>query len=289
MEHIKQFIQTIEIQQYSVQTKQSYKFHIQKFLRYYHHNLNQENIITHLHYLTLRGYSPASISVARASLIYFYTKILKQSITIDIPTIKRNKSLPRPVNREIIQILLQVTTNLKHRIIIELIYSSGLRLEETINVKWEDLDYINKTIRVNLGKGKKDRLSILSDVVIQHLMDYKNQRINKESVYVFDSLARPYTHISKKTVQKVLENACKKANLGFIVTPHALRHSFATHSLEDGTDLRYIQDMLGHSSPKTTMIYTKVTKKNLMKIKSPLDSLQEQLDLTETKNVKSNE
>ena len=170
--------------------------------------------------------------------------------------------------------LIKNTTNLKHRILIELLYSSGLRLSEVVKVKWSELDFVNNVVRVNNSKGNKDRLTILSNVVIQHLIDFKDISPNKE--YVFYSSARPHTHISKKTVQKILEHASKKAKLGFRVTPHQLRHSFATHSLEEGTDIRNIQAMLGHSSPKTTMIYTKVTKRNLTKLTSPLD----RLDLT---------
>lgn len=270
------FQQIIEVQCYSDSTAKAYKFHIKNYLKYYHNNLKQENIIRHLHYLrTVRKYSPESLNIARVALIYFYINIMKQEITVDIPKIRRKKPLPKPIDREIIIKLIQNTTNLKHRTLIELIYSSGIRPFEAIKLKWNDLDLINKTIRVNKGKGGKDRLTLLSDTVVQHLIDLKETK-QENNDYVFFSMQRPTKHISKKTVQKILENASKKANLGFKVVPYQLRHSFATHLLEDGTDIRHIQVLMGHSSPKTTERYTLVTKKRLMQIKSPLD----RLDLT---------
>jgi len=271
MELINKFKQNVEIQCYSQATKKAYIYHIKNFLKFYHDNLKQENIVKHLFYLrTRKNYSPSYLNVVRASLIYFFENSLNQTITIKIPSIKREKSLPKPVEREIILKLISSTENIKHKILIELLYSSGLRLAEVVKVKWEDIDLINKTIRVNKGKGSKDRISILSNEVIKHLFILNDLKI-KDNKYVFFSNARLNTHISKKTVQKVLENASKKSKIGFIVTPHQLRHSFATHSLENGTDIRIIQSLLGHASPKTTMIYTKVTKRNLSKISNPLD------------------
>lgn len=270
------FQELIEVQCYSKSTQDTYKYHITNFMEVYP-NPTQENILNYLFELRKGGYSASSVNLVRASLLYFFKKVLKEEITIEIPTIRRKKPLPKPVDREIIVKLIENTTNLKHRILIELMYSSGLRLGEVVKVKWGDLDFLNKIIRVNNGKGGKDRLSILSNQVIQHLIDFR--KIHKEHKYVFFSNIRPYTHISSKTVQKVLEKASEKAKLRFIVTPHQLRHSFATHLLEDGSDIRVIQDLLGHSSPKTTMIYTKVTKKNRSKIVSPLDTLKEEVGL----------
>jgi len=287
MQPIKKFQQTIEIQHYSNATKKAYGYYIDNFVKFCCGDLRKENIIRYLHYLSVKEFSPTTINIARASVLYLFNKVLNQEIdSKEIPTIKRKKSLPNPVDREVIIKLIQNTKNIKHRILIELLYSSGMRLSEVVNVRWDNLDFMKNTIRINNGKGNKDRLSILSNIVINHLLDYKEMRKNKESEYVFDSQARPYTHISKKTVQKVLQTASIKSELGFMVTPHMMRHSFATHTLEDGTDIREIQDMLGHSSPKTTMIYTKVTKKNLSKIINPLDKLYEKVDLTRKKGIK---
>lgn len=284
MEPIKKFQQTIEIQHYSKETSKSYKLHIERFRNYYGDNLTKENISRHLHYLTQKGYSPATINLTRASLLYYANRILKKEIKSDeIDTIKRPKPLPKPVNREIILELINQTKNLKHRILIEILYGSGLRLGEVIKIKWEDVDFTNGTLDVNKGKGNKDRIVKLGNDAITHLLDYKEQRYNKNNEYVFDSMARPHTHISKKTVQKVVENACNKAKIKPIRV-HQIRHSYATHSLEDGVDIRKIQEALGHSSPNTTMMYTKVTKKTISQMVSPLDTLH----LIEKNQIKGN-
>ena len=284
MQQINDFEQNIEIRCYSQKTKKAYLFHIKKFLRYYHNDLRQENILRHLNYLKSNGYRASSLSVARAALIYFFEQTLKQKISINIPVPKRKKTIPKVVDKEIIVKLIQATKNPKHRTLIELLYSSGTRLEETHKLKWENVDIINRLVKIVNGKGNKERLTILSNLIITHLLDLQGQ-CPKNNPYVFFSSQRPDTHISSKTVQKIIENSCKKAQITTKITPHVLRHSFATHLLEDGTDIRYIQALLGHSSIKTTQGYTRVAKTNLVKIRSPLDTL----DLTENKNVKSNE
>lgn len=282
-QEIKSFSQYIEVQCYSEATKRAYLFHIRKFLRYYPHPI-QDNILRHLIYLKNNGYSASSLAIARAALIYFFEKIKHEKVIVDIPIPKRPKQLPKPVNREVIIKLLNATSNLKHRTLIEFLYSSGTRLSETHRMKWQDIDLINGFIRINHGKGNKDRLSILSKRLTNHLIDLK--KISPQNnPYVFFSSQYPTTHISKKTVQKVLENASRKAKLDVIVTPHQLRHSFATHLIENGNDIRYVQELLGHTSIKTTQRYTLVTKQHLRKIQSPLDAL----DLTVNENVKSND
>lgn len=271
MEEIKQFTQTIEIQHYSKETIKSYKLHISRFINYYGDNLTKENILRHLHYLTQKGFSASTINLTRASLLY-YAKILNKEIkSEDIITIKRAKPLPKPINQDIIKKIIDNTQNLKHKIVLEILYGSGLRLGEVVKVEWNDIDFINGILRVNNGKGNKDRLVKLGENVIRHLLDYKEIRFNENNIYVFDSMARPQTHITKKTVQKILENSCKKAEIKEHYHIHQLRHSYATHSLEANVDIRKIQEALGHSSLKTTMIYTKVTKDTIKGMISPLD------------------
>ena len=283
MKEIKQFNQTIEIQHYSKETSKAYSFHISKFRRYYGDNFTKENILRHLHYMTNKGYKPATINLIRASLLYYANKVLKLDIK-DVTTVKRIKPLPKPIRQDIIKNIIDHTFNLKHRIVLEILYSSGLRLGEVIRIRWDDIDFINGILRVNFGKGNKDRLTKLGENVINHLLDYRESRQNKQSEFVFDSLARPNTHITKKTVQKILENSCRKAEIGEHYHIHQLRHSYATHSLEAGVDIRKIQEALGHSSPKTTMIYTKVSKDTIKGMISPLDLIYHS-KLKETKEV----
>lgn len=284
MNNIQKFDQNIEIRCYSPKTKKAYKFHIKKYLSYYGEDLRQDNILRHLSYLKRVGYQPSSLNVARAALIYLYEEIMNIRIKINIPVPKRKKTIPKVASKGSIARLIKATKNLKHRALIELIYSSGIRLEETARLKWDNVDMVNRLLKVTNGKGNKERLTILSETIINHLFDLKS-RSPQNNPYVFFSSQRPDTCISRKTIQKVIENSCKKAGINEKITPHILRHSFATHLLEDGTDIRYIQALLGHSSIKTTQGYTKVAKTNIIKIKSPLD----ELDLiSKNGDVKSN-
>jgi integrase len=163
--------------------------------------------------------------------------------------------------------ILSSISNIKHRLILILIYSAGLRVGEVVRLKVEDIDAKRRLIRIKGGKGGKDRYTILSEVALDALKEYKEKY--KPEKWLFPG-QRKDKHITIRTAQKIFENACKKTGIKKEVTIHSLRHSFATHLLESGVDLRYIQELLGHRSSKTTEIYTHVTVKDL-NIKSPLD------------------
>lgn len=168
-----------------------------------------------------------------------------------------------------VRITIRAVTNPKHRLLLMLTYSAGLRVSEIVSLKIENIDYDRGLILVRQGKGKKDRYTTLSTTVLMELQNYlKTYRPNK---WLFSGL-EPDKHISTRTAEHILTNAREKAGIIKHATVHTLRHSFATHLLEDGTDLRYVQELLGHSRPETTMIYTHVTKKDLGKIRSPLDN-----------------
>jgi len=232
----------------------------------------QENILDYLQYLVkVRHYNASSLNLAKYALIYYFKEVLQQKIIVYIPTIKRARTLPIVIDNQIILQLIDVTKNLKHKIVIELLYSSGVRLGEIIKLKWEDFDFENKLIRINNGKGNKDRISILSQRVIDDLKKYKTERYNQQNPYVLDSLQRPNTYLSKKTIQKILDNARKKLGLKYKISPHRLRNSLATHLVEKDVNLRKIQTLLGHSNLNTTQIYTRVAKNDLINIQNPLD------------------
>lgn len=267
-QELKQFEETIGIQRYSIATFKIYKFHIKGFLRFCSGEPSQDKIKPYLY--NLSRYKPSSLNIAKYSILYFFKNILNQEINVNIPNIKKEKLLPRTINRGIIKDMINITANIKHKILIEFLYGSGLRLGEIVKVKWNDLDFESKLVLVK-GKGNKERYAKLSDLVIQDLKRYRQERTNKENVYVFDSLYRPFTHISKRTVQQIIHNSIKKLKLNIKVSPHCLRHSYATHSLENGIDSRYIQKLLGHSNIRTTERYMEVTKTNLSNIRSPLD------------------
>ncbi len=169
--------------------------------------------------------------------------------------------------------LLDAVENLKHRAIILLTYSGGLRLGEVVRLKVEDIDLDRKLVHVRQGKHRKDRYTMLSAVAQKAVQDYRRQY--PPETWLFPG-ARPGRHLTERSVQKAFDRTCKKANINKRISIHTLRHSFATHLLERGTDLRYIQVLLGHASPKTTQIYTRVTNRDLAKIQSPLDALMEE-------------
>lgn len=186
---------------------------------------------------------------------------------------KKSSYLPVVLAKESIINLLQVTKNLKHRAIIGLLYSGGLRIGELINLKLTDLDIERSQIHIKQGKGRKDRVVVMSEVIKPLLLNYIYTY--KPAHYVIEG--RDGGKYSASSIRAFLKESCKLAGIHKTVTPHTLRHCYATHMLENGIDLRYIQELLGHVRPETTMIYTHVAKKDLMQIRNPLDVTVEEL------------
>jgi site-specific recombinase XerD len=186
----------------------------------------------------------------------------------NIPRPLNEKKLPVVLNRGEVLGLIAAAENLKHRTLLMLTYSAGLRVGEAVKLKIADIDSQRKLIHLHSTKGKKDRYTLLSDVTLVYLRRYYKAYTPKE--YLFEG-AEGRRHLSERTAQTVFHNAAMKAGIVKSVSIHTLRHSFATHLLEGGTDLRYIQELLGHASSKTTEIYTHVTQKTLGRIVNPLD------------------
>ena len=190
--------------------------------------------------------------------------------TGSIPRAKRPQKLPTVFSEEEIIALIGNIENLKHKSVLYLIYSAGLRISESVNMKIADIDSKRNIIVVRGGKGKKDRTTLLSKKLLHMLREYYRQYRPKE--YLFEGQSGGKYSI--KSIQKTFNAALKKSGIRKKATVHSLRHSFATHLLERGTDLRYIQELLGHNSSKTTEIYTHITSKGMDKIISPLDNLE---------------
>ncbi|WP_372755476.1 tyrosine-type recombinase/integrase [Mariniflexile sp.] len=182
---------------------------------------------------------------------------------------KKEKKLPVVLSVEELKRVLDQTHNLKHKTLLSLIYSAGLRIGEAINLRVKDIDSKRMLVHIKGAKGKKDRYTLLSEVFLNLLRAYYKQYKPKE--YLFEG--QNSEQYSSSSAQRVLKGSVEKAGLRKQVTLHTLRHSFATHLLENGTDIRYIQELLGHSSPKTTMIYTHVSETSVRKIKNPFDNL----------------
>jgi integrase/recombinase XerD len=166
--------------------------------------------------------------------------------------------------------LLRALLNIKHRTVLALAYSGGLRVSEVTALKPEDIDLSRNLIYIRKAKGRKDRYTLLSKKTANLLKKYINAY--KPEKWLFEG-QNPANHLSIRSAEKVFENACKAAGIKKKVSIHCLRHSFATHLLENGTDIRYIQELLGHASSRTTQIYTHIAKRDFLKITSPLDRI----------------
>ncbi len=261
---VKDVVENMKLRNFSVKTIKNYEYNIRKFLFYLKKNsliIDDSSIKRYFLYLSDK-YDINTIKQVRASIIYFlkYNKITLAPETF--PSSKRKKLLPKVVSREEIAEMIKRTRNIKYKLIIILMYSSGLRVSEMVGLKRKDLDMLNDTILIRQGKGKKDRYTILSSKAKKYLSEYL-AKTNFNTDYLFEGRHGKY---SIKSIQVIVNKAST-----YHVTPHMLRHSFATHLLEDGVNIKHIQRLLGHSKLETTSIYTHVARQDFLRVKSPLD------------------
>ena len=238
-------------------------------------DLDLDEIIDYLLDLKEKGLSWAKIKLDVAGLRYYYREILDdEELASKIPYPKEEKSLPAILSREELLQLFACCKNPKHRVILRLVYSSGLRRSELINLKIADIDSKDnkRRIRVNKGKGNRDRYTILSDKILEELRTYFHAC--KPKVYLFNG-QRKGEAMSKGLLRHILKEAKKRSGITKDFCLHTLRHSFATHSLEDGMPLTTLQSLMGHSTIQTTMIYLHVSDMPLFKAFSPLDNIAE--------------
>lgn len=269
---IKRLETELKIRGFSPKTLKAYIFHNKNFLEFCNksvEDVNEQDIKNYTAYLLDKGLKPASVSLAMSSLRFLYEEMLGKGIFAKIKLPKAEKKLPTVLSKEEIKMMLDATKNKKHRLLIAFLYSSGLRVSECVSIKIDDLDLNEKMGIVRAGKGKKDRNIILSEALINDLKQYLEKR-NDNNPYVFNIKER---HISIRQAQRIVNEAAKKAGIKKRVFCHALRSSFATHLLESGTDIRVIQELLGHSNLATTQRYTKVSREQLRKVRSPLDDI----------------
>lgn len=212
-----------------------------------------------------RGYHNQAVSALR----FLARHVLdRPALAEGIPRPRPERKLPRVLSKEEVRRLLEQVRHPKHRAIVSLLYSAGLRVGEVVRLRPDDLDADRRMLRVRKGKGRKDRYTLLSARAMEAVRIYREAFPSRG--WLFPG-ARPGRHYGARSVQKIVADAAVRAGLGKRVTPHMLRHSFATHLLESGTDLRYIQELLGHQSSRTTEIYTHVSDTRLAAIRSPLD------------------
>jgi len=265
----------LKLKGYSPKTQAAYLGYMKNFVRYFGRSpakMGEKEIREYLYHLvTEKDLGDSSINSAYSALKFFYKTTLGRDWNVaKIPRRKTEKRLPVVLDGSEIKQLFAVTTNLKHRALLMTTYSAGLRVSETAHLKVSDVDSKRMQLLVAQGKGKKDRYALLSPVTLNLLRDYWRQY--RPFSWLFPGRL-PERPISTRSIQKVFEKAKRKAGIKKPATVHTLRHSFATHLLEAGTDIYRVQKLMGHTSPKTTAIYIHLRRQDLLKVVSPLDSL----------------
>lgn len=271
-----QFSRWLKSKRYSDNTIKTYTDALKSFLLFYNtkpvEEITNEDIIVYNNDYILKNKLSASYQnqIVNAVKLFFRTvenKVMKEEL---IHRPKGEKKLPNVLSKEEVKAILNAHGNIKHRTMLSLIYSCGLRRSELLKLKPTDIDSKRNIIIIRVSKGKKDRIVPLSEKILTMLRIY--YKSYKPETWLFEGQHKgePY---SEQSLQSVLKDAVEKSNIKKPVTLHWLRHSYATHLMEAGTDLRYIQELLGHSSSRTTEIYTHVSTKSLQNIKSPFDDL----------------
>jgi integrase/recombinase XerD len=262
----------MELRNLSPLTIKAYLGHVTNFAKMFGKSpeeMGTSEIRQYFHYLKKGGASWSAINIGYCALKYCYTKTLHRCWNVDhIPRPKGEKKLPVVLSRPEIIKIFKATTNQKHRALLMTIYSGGLRVSEVAHLKIKDIDSDRMVVRVNQGKGKKDRYTLLSTVALKQLRLY--YQIYRPSTWLFPGIPQD-NPICSASIQLVFRQLREKVGILKQATPHTLRHSFATHFLEDGGDVFRLKDLMGHSSLKTTLLYIHIQHENLTKITSPLD------------------
>ena len=251
----------LRLKYYSKKTINSYLQCLAHYFDYKKNNweyLDVENVRSFLLEKQNRNYAPQTINLYLNAIKFFYREIIKSPYKIDLKFVKRSKKLPVILSRSV--------ENSKHRLLIALSYGAGLRVSETVNLKVNHIDLEELTIHIQQSKGRKDRITVFPDKLVTDLQNLIAGKEPNEFVFASERGGQ----LTTRTAQKVFENSLKKAGIKKNATFHSLRHSFATHLLENGVDVRYVQELLGHANIRTTQIYAKVTNPKLKNIKSPL-------------------
>lgn len=264
-ELLKKLEEELKLRNFSKKTIKSYLHETEKFLEF-SNKYHGESIVREYFLKQLDKRNPNTVSHNISIITFFFEKVLNKKIKIPHP--KRNKPIIEILTVDEIKKLINFTNNVKHKLIIKLLYGCGLRVSELVNLKRENINFDEGLIHIEFAKGKKDRFVKIPESIRDDLQKYLDLT---QTNLVFES-ARG-SKLTTATIQKIIKNSAKKSAIKKEVYPHLLRHSFATHLLEQGTDLRLIQKLLGHSNIKTTQIYTQISQASIKNIKSPLDNL----------------
>lgn len=267
------YIEQLKLRGYSPKSLKAYAAHVDRFVRY----IEKERMVWRFQdiqryslFLLEQNRSHSFVNQAISALKFYVKHVLKAPDAAMYIRPKKEQKLPEVLSVQEVIELLKAVDNPKHRAILYLTYSSGLRVGEVVRLRSSDLDEDRRLVRVRQGKGMKDRLTLLSDAAMTAVRQYREQ--GESSIWLFPGQGGQ-GHLTERTVQKVFEQALSRTTIRKKASIHALRHSFATHLLEGGTDIRYIQELLGHQSSRTTQRYTHVSTRDIRRITSPLDQL----------------
>lgn len=264
--------QELIIRGFSKRTIKSYLSHNQHFLDFTGQSaraVDSQDIKDYLLYLKSQNYTNTSLNQVISALKFYYGQILKRKLFFNIRRPKKEKFLPTVLTRSEIIKIINCAHNLKHKLLLSLLYGSGLRVSEVVKIKISHLDLASKSLLVKDAKGQKDRFTLLSNISVK-LLNLYLAKLTEQQKYLFSG-QQGESHLSQRSAQKIFEQAFLEAEIKKEATCHSLRHSFATHLLESGVDIRYIQKLLGHQNIKTTEKYTHVARNFLSNLKSPLD------------------
>jgi site-specific recombinase XerD len=262
--------QELKLRNYSQRTIKSYLICLADYFKYIKNVTKNPDIALIKKYLLekhAKGQSSQTLNLHLNAIKYFYREIFKNNLPVNIRFAKTSSKLPIVLSRIEIEKIINTIENKKHRLLIALSYGAGFRVSEAINLKIKDIDLAELTIHIKNAKGKKDRITIFPEKLLPDLTAI--MALRDKNNFVFENIRGG--KLTERTAQKIFENALKNAKIAKDATFHSLRHSFATHLLENGVDVRYVQELLGHQNIRTTQLYTKVTNPSIRKIKSPLE------------------
>ncbi|OGY82397.1 MAG: hypothetical protein A3F54_01635 [Candidatus Kerfeldbacteria bacterium RIFCSPHIGHO2_12_FULL_48_17] len=260
--------QTMQARGYSGKTISAYSHAVVQAYQFFKQplrHLTHDDYLTFLAHLNTKNRSSQTIALTANAINFLMTQVYKNSTFVRLKHPKRSRRLPVVLSKEEITALIEHTPNPKHQLILGIAYGSGLRVSEVTNIRIGDLDLDRGILHIKQSKGNKDRITILSPKIIPQLRALSTDRNPQSPLFASERGGKLHT----RTLQAIFQHGLKRVGIRRPATFHSLRHSFATHLLEQGTDLRHIQELLGHNDIKTTQMYTHVTRTHLTAIKSP--------------------
>lgn len=261
---------------YSLKTIKTYTSVIKQFFKKFPTDpkkVTKKGIQVYIDCLLEKKVSGNTINIHLNALKFFLQEVLGKRVMIRIKHSKTPKYLPVVLTKQEVFSLISVIENQKHRLAIKLLYSAGLRVSELVHLKVKDLELENKFGWVRKGKGNKDRMFVIAELIKEELKDHITRDSLESDSWLFKGIKQ--RHLSQKTIHEIIKKAAEKAKIKKNVHAHTLRHSFATHLIENGYDIPSVQFLLGHSSPETTMKYVHMSSSKMISVRSPYDSLKE--------------